>query len=552
MRSIVADIFHVREKLRKSAAIALTRSKMRDYLLGRFLQWSVVATLLVGICPAQQNDELTAYFPKTAPAEAAVKKVANLLKLIRQGSGEDRVRFRQELMRIASDAVPRLIEELESGNHLFSWNAALVLGEVRDPRALDPLGRVVSEVSRGDPLAASLALGRYDDPAALDPLVVQLLSGRSRESRRAAAFAIGRLQIARATPRLAELAREAKQQVDTAGALVALGMTGDPAALGEIAAKMKATDDRVRRAAVVALGLLPRSEEGEQLALARLTDEDVQVLVAALSALASIASPATAASLQASSALVGHSDDRVRAAITLAIAARAGTEAEAFLAKRLADPSEKVRAAAIGGLAAAPKPHGDALVLKGLESSQHEKVRLAAVITLAVLAGRRGGPADLVPFIDDREAAVRDAALVAHAWLKGREALPVVIRVRDARKEDRLVRRANEIIATLEVSEELAHRVLRAELQVLLDDAGVAPSWNAHRLANEQIIVTLGLENALPEFAGGGQGGDAAVGAAARRVPPRLEDLRRHLDVFPYSDRRPTLEVPLLRHPRER
>jgi HEAT repeat protein len=528
------------------------RLSMRDYLLRRFLESSLIATLLVGFAFAQQPDELTAYFPPTKAGEAAVEQIKTLLRLIRQGSGTDRTKHRQEFMKLGAVAVPALLGELESGNQLFSWNAALILGELHDPRALDALGRVASEQSRGDALSASLALGRYDDAAAFEPLLVQLLSGRSRESRRAAAFAIGRLQVPKGTAKLAEVLREVKQQVDTAAALVALGMTADPGALGEIASRLKVTDDRVRRAAVVALGLLPPSEEGEQLALARLTDEDVQVLIAALGALAAIASPATAANLQASSNLVGHSDDRVRAAVTLAIAARATPDCAAFLAKRMTDASERVRTAAVGGLAAAQKPHGDALVRKGLEDSQHDKVRLASVVTLAVLAGRRGEAIDLAPFIDDRDAAVRDAALVAHGWLNGPAARPALVRVVEARKEDRLVRRAREILQALEVSPELAHRLLRAELQVLLDDAGVAPSWNVHRLANEQIIVTLGLENALPEFGGAGAGGEHSVGAAARRVPPRLEDLRRHLDVFPYSDRRRALEVPLLRIPQPR
>src|SRR5262249_25579125 len=157
------------------------------------------------------------------------------------------------------------LDELESGNQIFSW-VPLVLGEIRDPRAIEPLGRVASEQSRGDPLTASLALGRYDDPAVLAPLVVQLLSGRARTARRAAAFALGRLQRAEGTARIIEVARESKQSLDLAGALVALGMSGDLAVLPELTRHMRATDDRVRRAAVVGLSLLPAIDETEQAA----------------------------------------------------------------------------------------------------------------------------------------------------------------------------------------------------------------------------------------------------------------------------------------------
>jgi hypothetical protein len=82
-----------------------------------------------------------------------------------------------------------------------------------------------------------------------------------------------------------------------------------------------------------------------------------------------------------------------------------------------------------------------------------------------------------------------------------------------------------------------------------LPGIGNAPSWAANRLANEQIVIALGLENALQEFGGGGTD-DRSHAAAARRVAPRLEDLRRHLDMFPYADRRPFFEVPVLKSSR--
>src|SRR5262249_46684714 len=158
--------------------------------------------------------------------------------------------------------------------------------------------------------------------------------------------------------------------------------------------------------------------------------------------------------------------------------------------------------------------------------------RMVSVITLAVLAGKTGGARDFAFWVEDRDAAVRDAALVAHAWLNGPAARPLLTRVVEARKEDRLVRRAREILQALEVNPDLSQRVLRPDLQVLLDNADAAASWAPHRLVNEQIIVALELENALQEIGGGTEPRSQA--AAVRRVPPRLEDLRRHLDQFPY------------------
>ena len=514
----------------------------RDYLSSSAVRIALIATLSVGSGLGQDADEYGAYFPPSKPAEAAAKEADKLLHLIKAGSGPDRAKFRQEFMQLGPDGVPELIGRLESGNQFFSWNAALILGELRDPRALDPLNRVVSEQSRGDPLAASLALGRYEDPAALDALVVQVLSGRSREARRAATLAIGRIRAPKSVAKLTEVSREAKQQIDQATALVGLGMTADLPAIPEIAAKLKATDDRVRRAAAVALGLLPASEETE--ALAPRATRRRRSGGPDLGARNPGKGREPRHRIGAPGERVPHPPFR-RAGPGGGGARRRGARRSRLgcVPRQAAgDPSELVRAAAIGGLAAAPKPHGDALVVKGLQDSQHGKVRLASVIALAVLAGRRGASSlDLTPFLEDRDADVRDAALVAHAWLNGPAAKPALARVIAGRKEGPARRRASVIDHTLDVSADLAHRLLRAELQVLLDDAGVAPSWNVHRLANEQIIVLLGLENAIPEM-GGGRGGDFSQAAAVRRVPPRLEDVRRHLDIFPYSDQRSSLE----------
>ena len=116
-----------------------------------------------------------------------------------------------------------------------------------------------------------------------------------------------------------------------------------------------------------------------------------------------------------------------------------------------------------------------------------------------------------------------------------------------AKREDRLVRRAREIDQHHSTSPPTSRTGCCAPSSRSCSTTPASrPSWNVHRLANEQIIVLLGLENAIPEL-GAGRGADFSQAAAARRVPTRLEDVRRHLDIFPYSDQRSSLEVPLLR-----
>ena len=203
----------------------------------------------------------------------------------------------------------------------------------------------------------------------------------------------------------------------------------------------------------------------------------------------------------------GHSDDRVRAGVALVVAARAGVDSEPFLAKRLADPSERVRAAAIGGLAAASKPHGDALVLKGLEDSQHAQGPAGFRDHAGGPGGKAGSAArSLGPSSTTatRPSATRRSSRTPGSNGPGGQAGPRPGSV-EAKQEDRLVRRAREILQTLEVSADLAAAAPpgRAAGPPRRRRTSRRPG-TSHRLANEQIIVALGLENALPDLGGGG------------------------------------------------
>ncbi|HYC77159.1 MAG TPA: HEAT repeat domain-containing protein [Planctomycetota bacterium] len=489
---------------------------------------------------------------------AAVDEELNtLFRLVTKAGGVDRVDVRARMMLLGREGVLPLCAVVESGSHLYSRTASLVLGEMRDARATPALLRAVGGASRGDPVAAALALGRLGSPAALSALTVQAASSRSRQARTAAALALGRLGVPEATGRLRDLLADARLDSDDIAYVTALGLTGDHGAAEILPPFLRSKVDRVRRAAVAAAAAIGAPALAEALADA-VKDEDVEVRTAALEGLARIGGPDLVAS-PAVLAAARSTDAAVRAAAVLATTARGGAGAEAFALRHLDDPSEKVRAAAAAGLAAAAttSERAEVVLQRGL-ADRHADVRRAAAAATAIFGGRTGRNVSVAAFVGDRDAGVRETAILAEAWLRGDAARPWLQSVVDARKEDRVVETARLALRALEEPEGLAHRILRARLQVILDDAGVAPSWNPLARLNRLVIEALGVEDALPEEtpksagapatggAGGGGGGEDRP-KVRRRPPPEQEDLRRHLERHPYADRRDAVETPLLR-----
>ena len=79
----------------------------------------------------------------------------------------------------------------------------------------------------------------------------------------------------------------------------------------------------------------------------------------------------------------------------------------------------------------------------------------------------------------------------------------------------------------------------------VLDEEGLAPSRNLNLSANKHIYRVLDLENAIIRRGAGLSGNpDRGTGAAALSPTQEEEDLRRHLDRFPYLDLRHAVEMP--------
>jgi competence protein ComEA len=532
--------------------------------------WFLCGAVSVGA----QSPETDWFAPARTDPAAAEKELATLFRLVRHGSGPDRLEARLRMAALGRDAVPGLSERAEDGSHFISRNAALVLGEIRDPSSVKVLLRNAGEAGKGDAVGALLALGRIGDEAALSVLTVQAGSARSRIARSAAILALGALGTAEATARLRSFAGVAKLDAEQAAIVVALGMTAAPDAVEALVPVMGAREDRLRRAATAAAAAVGEADAVPALLL-RLKDEDPTVRTAALEGLARCAPPDVAAGPAVATRL-GSSDAEERAAAGAVLLARGGAAGAAFVERLWRDASEDVRAQTVAAAVGLDGAAFDALVARARDD-RHEKVRAVAAIASAVRAGRAGRDAQWVSPRDDRDAKVRAAALAAEAWLRGGAARPALQAAVAARKDGDTVAAAERLLRILDQPEALAHAVLRAELQVRWDDLGVSLSWRPLARLNGFAIAALDAEDALPEedmktrggtgFTGGGyapSGGGAGPGGGAsgggagggggpdrprvrRRPPPEMEDLRRHLDRYPYADRRRTLEIPLLR-----
>jgi len=140
--------------------------------------------------------------------ESASGGVDAVVELAVMGLGDQRSivasRAEELLVRLAPASLDMLVEELENGS--ASYRAALMLGRMKDPRALAPL---VAALRHPDPSVRSescAALGELRDPAAAEPL---LMATRDTESdvRIRASEALDRLGTAAIMVSMATLLR---------------------------------------------------------------------------------------------------------------------------------------------------------------------------------------------------------------------------------------------------------------------------------------------------------------------------------------------------------
>jgi HEAT repeat protein len=187
--------------------------------------------------------------------------------------GEDRARSPREM--VLEESIPDIDELIESGdvdgliNELrgVSWRmrAAVALGEIGDPRAVEPLIAALGDENLNVRIDAAKALGKIGDPRAVEPLIAAL-GDENLNVRIDAAEALSKIGVPAVAHLIVALGNE--DQRVRSGAAKALGKIGDPRAVEPLIAALEDEDFWVRQSVIVALGSVSDERAVEPLIIA--------------------------------------------------------------------------------------------------------------------------------------------------------------------------------------------------------------------------------------------------------------------------------------------
>lgn len=131
---------------------------------------------------------------------ATVEAVISVLKSHRLVNKDNLIRVLCATGKSSLDSITALLDE---GNDTDSRHiAAYVLGEIGDPRAVDPLIKTLKDKTEHVRTRAAHSLGQIGDPRAVDPLIVAL-TDNWRDMRKAAAEALAKIGTPQAREALA-------------------------------------------------------------------------------------------------------------------------------------------------------------------------------------------------------------------------------------------------------------------------------------------------------------------------------------------------------------
>jgi HEAT repeat protein len=129
----------------------------------------------------------------------------------------------EALSKLGSPAVPALIGALRHDDDDVRWKAAIALGEIGDPQAIEPLILLLCDEDRFVKSHAALALGSIGEPA-INPLLRALREGDGN-LRWGAAIALGKIRDPRAIEPLIRALADKYENVraESASSLAAMG-----------------------------------------------------------------------------------------------------------------------------------------------------------------------------------------------------------------------------------------------------------------------------------------------------------------------------------------
>jgi len=153
--------------------------------------------------------------------------------------------------------VLQLIKDLEKTEPKARVNAAILLGNSRDPAAVEPLVKCLGDIRTDVKKAVIEALALIGDPRASRPLGAFLTNkDNDPELLRLAAHSMGTIGGQDGVPALIQ-ALDYEDEGIVYAAAHSLGQVGGDAALNALAKAVKAEEQHIRRAAASALGEIP-------------------------------------------------------------------------------------------------------------------------------------------------------------------------------------------------------------------------------------------------------------------------------------------------------
>lgn len=320
-------------------------------------------------------------------------------------------------------AVLMLLRLLEDEDHDVRHWAAMALGEIGDPRAVEPLsGLLLVDEDEGVRLEAARALVKLKDRRATEALV-SALRDEKWVVRTWAAAALGEIGDLRAVePLIAALDDNADLVRERAAR--ALGKLKDTRAIGPLIAALKDKYWGTRGEAVIALGEI-RDPRAVEFLVSAIRNGTARVVAG--EALGKIGRPAVEPLL----ALLKDKDARVRETAVSALGRTGDARAVKPLMEILIDTNEEggVRRAAPLALGRIGSPAVKPLIAE--LKNEDIYIRLAIIDVLRMIGDARAvGP--LIPVLRDENWRVRRAA----AWVLGtlgdvRAAEPLILLLKD-------------------------------------------------------------------------------------------------------------------------
>jgi HEAT repeat protein len=252
------------------------------------------------------------------------------------------------------NAFPTLLEALQGEYFTVRSRAALALGKIGDPKAIQLLLNALKDPEDEVRMAACLALGYFKDPSTFDDITNVLLDDPKIEVRQAAARALGNTQLAAALPYLMEALHDSywwyEREYAASDLLLAIEKMG-VAAVKPLIEALQDKEGTVRKFAAILLGKLGDPRAVEPLGMA-LYDLHHEVGKVSAESLAQYGAPALDVLVEA----LSHPEMWIRIHSIAALSKIRDGRVTPILLEMLNDPEREVKKQVIESLGSLKDP----------------------------------------------------------------------------------------------------------------------------------------------------------------------------------------------------